>query len=68
MNKIDWTLENLSIFFLYIILVYAVIYYILIDRPYWLYNRIKLGKLPVDYVKKYGNDYTFYKQYHKVNN
>jgi len=64
-RKIDCTFENLCIVAVYIIIIYGVLHYFLINRPLHLYYRIKYGKLPEDYIKKFGNDYTFYKQYYK---
>jgi len=61
-TKIDWTFENLCVVAIYIVILYGILHYFLINRPLYLYYRIKYGKLPKEYVKKYGEDYTFYKR------
>jgi len=67
-RKIDWTFENLCIVAVYIVIIYGVLHYFLINRPLHLYYRIKYGKLSKDYIKKFGDDYTFYKQYNRTHN
>ena len=57
-TKIDWAFENWCLVGLYIVMIYGVIHYCLINRPVYYYYRIKYGKLDKEYIKAYGDDYT----------
>ena len=57
-TKIDWACENWCLVGLYIVMIYGVIHYCLINRPLYYYYRIKYGKLDKEYIKAYGDDYT----------
>ena len=58
-RKIDWTYENLCLVGLYIVMIYGVLYHCLYKIPVSFYNKLRYGKLDDEYIKKYGNDYTF---------
>jgi len=40
-------------------MIYGVLYHCLYKIPVSFYNKLTYGKLDDEYIKKYGNDYTF---------
>jgi len=61
-KTINWTYENLCLVGLYIVMIYGVLYHCLYKIPVSFYNKLRYGKLDDEYIKKYGNDYTFKKK------
>ena len=58
-TKIDWTFENICVVAIYIVIFYGIVYHYFYTLPKNFYNRLRYGKLDDEYIKKYGNDYTF---------
>ena len=58
-TKIDWTFENICLVVIYIVILYGIVYHIFYTLPKKYYNQIRYGKLSPEYIKKFGEDYTF---------
>ena len=59
-KTINWTIENISLVVVYIVIFYGIVYHCFYTLPVNFYNRLRYGKLDDEYIKKYGDDYTMW--------
>ena len=65
-TKIDWTFENICVVVIYIVILYGILYHFFWTLPFKLYNRLRYGKLSAEYIKKFGEDYSYQKWLSKM--